>query len=303
MSPRNQATQLFRNAQEQIINALETVDGKSKFSTDRWTRPDKKGGDGGGGTTRILRRGAVFEQAGVSFSEVFGTLPKEMAHILTNLPNDAEFYACGVSLVIHPHSPMIPTTHANFRYLEVADRAWFGGGMDLTPYYFYPEDAEHFHRTIKETCDRFGPSLYPKFKADCDTYFYLPHRDETRGVGGIFYDYLGKEDPINFDSYVRFSQEISETFIPAYLPIVEKRMVESWDEAQKNFQLLRRGRYVEFNLLYDRGTLFGLRTQGRTESILMSLPPEVRWDYCFTPTPDSREAQLLDVLQNPRDWV
>jgi len=303
MTLNQQSSELFRQVQAEIIASLEAIDGKATFSTDQWERPDKKGSHGGGGTTRILRDGAVFEQAGVSFSEVHGTLPKEMASLMSNLPQDAQFYACGVSLVIHPHSPMIPTTHANFRYLEVDKRSWFGGGMDLTPYYLFAEDASHFHQQIKLSCDRFGSSLYPKFKADCDAYFYLPHRDETRGIGGIFYDYLGKEDPMNLNSYFSFSKDISRTFIPAYLPIVEKRIKENWTEEQKHFQLIRRGRYVEFNLLYDRGTLFGLRTQGRTESILMSLPPQVKWEYCFEPEEGSKEAELIDTLKNPREWV
>ena len=212
------------------------------------------------------------------------------------------FFATGISIVIHPFSPMIPTTHANYRYLEVGDRTWFGGGGDLTPYYLFNEDAQHFHRTFKVVCDKHSPELYAQMKSACDEYFYLPHRQEARGIGGIFFDYLGREGPPAAD-YIPLVTGLLNCFQESYLPIVKRRMNESWGEQEKAFQLLRRGRYVEFNLLYDRGTLFGLKTSGRTESILMSLPPLVRWEYNFQPTAGSREAELLETLREPRNWV
>ena len=226
-----------------------------------------------------------------------------MTKKLLGTDGEAKFYATGTSLVLHPYSPMIPTVHANFRYLEVGNKKWFGGGSDLTPYYLFEEDARHFHKTAKNVCDKHDNCFYSQFKKECDQYFYLPHRKEARGVGGIFYDYLGKEEPEKLENFFSFAKDYSESFLDSYLPIVERRKDEPWTETQKEFQLLRRGRYVEFNLIYDRGTLFGLRTNGRTESILMSLPPTVNWTYNYQPTAGSKEAQLLEVLKNPRDWA
>lgn len=298
MQRRERATQTFRRAQQQICAELERCDGSGVFSSESWQRDG-----GGGGLTRILTQGSVFEQAGVNFSEVSGTLPEEMSATLTGRREPLPFYATGISLVIHPRSPMIPTTHANLRYLEVADRAWYGGGSDLTPYYLFEEDAVHFHRTIRDLCQRYDRTFYPRFKKWCDEYFHLPHRNEARGIGGIFFDYLGRDDAAILDTVEPFVVELAANLPEFYLPIVKRRMGEAWGEHERNFQLMRRGRYVEFNLLFDRGTLFGLKTGGRTESILMSLPPLVRWEYGYRPEPGSREAALYEVITKPREWI
>ncbi|MDW8282486.1 MAG: oxygen-dependent coproporphyrinogen oxidase [Myxococcales bacterium] len=277
--------------QQRICTALEDIDGVGRFRFDLWERPG-----GGGGRSGVLAEGAVFEKAGVNISTVFGELEEEFAK---SLPGDGlHFYATGISLVLHPRSPMVPATHANFRFLRRGNVAWFGGGADLTPYYPFHEDAVHFHRTLKEACDRHGADLYPRFKAWCDEYFFLKHRGETRGVGGIFFDYLQDDLPRTY----AFWRDVGEAFLPAYVPIVQRRRNLPYGERERRFQLYRRGRYVEFNLLYDRGTVFGLRTAGRVESILMSLPPLVRWDYGYVPEPGSREAELMDFLR-PRDWL
>ncbi len=294
---------LVQRLQAEISAALEAVDGEGTFIDDYWTRVDKSGDHGGGGLTKVMRNGRIFESAGVNVSEVHGLLPPSMSQKLIGEERDAKFYATGVSLVFHPHSPMIPTTHANFRYLEVESYSWFGGGADLTPYYLWEEDAVHFHRTLKNACDAFDPEYYPNFKKRCDEYFYLPHRGEARGVGGIFFDYLGKDDPENLPEIYSFVEQAGEAFLDSYLPIVHLRSDEPWDENQKKFQLMRRGRYVEFNLLYDRGTTFGLKTNGRTESILMSLPPNVSWEYNYQPPAGSREEALIQTLSQHREWV
>ena len=306
-------SEFYKELQESIAKSLELADGKAKFKIDQWVRKDLHGFEGGGGDTRIMSDGAIFEQAGVNFSKVHGTLPKEMTQHLLGQSTETEFFATGTSLVIHPHSPMIPTTHANFRYLEVGKeekrKAWFGGGMDLTPYYFFKEDAAHFHRVIKKACDKHNADYYSKFKKWCDEYFYLPHRKEARGIGGCFFDYLGKEDsPTNillFDKLFGFVKDMANSFVDAYLPIVENRKMLPYSEKEKDFQLVRRGRYVEFNLIHDRGTLFGLKTGGRTESILMSLPPQVKWSYNDTANylEGTREAELIAVLKHPREWI
>lgn len=293
----------FRQIQAEITSQLEECDGEAKFISDRWDRPDPHLAHGGGGETRVLSHGNVFEQAGVNFSEVHGTMPAEMNEKLTGSRSEEQFFATGVSLVIHPRSPMVPTTHANVRYLKVGEHAWFGGGTDLTPYYLFEEDARFFHRQIKEVCDRHDLQHYPKFKKWCDQYFFLPHRGETRGVGGIFFDYLGKDDPSQLDPIGAFVEAFGHALMSFYIPIVNRRKDEGWGDRERDFQLVRRGRYVEFNLLYDRGTLFGLKTGGRTESILMSLPPEVKWRYCYTPPEGGREEQLLEVLKSPREWL
>ena len=300
---REEASSYFQNLQRNIISALEAVDGGGTFTLDKWSRKDDSGADGGGGQTCILQKGTIFEQAGVNFSQVHGNLPPEMAGRLLGKSTSAPFYATGTSLVIHPWSPLIPTTHANFRYLEVSDKIWFGGGIDLTPYYLFSEDAIHFHRTIKAACDRHDSTFYARYKKECDDYFFLPHRKEHRGIGGIFFDYVGKEDPSGLFQTFSFVKDVAETFLHAYLPIVEKHRNENYGEHERNWQLLRRGRYVEFNLLYDRGTLFGLKTNGRVESILMSLPPEVRWEYDFRVKEGSKEKELLEVVGKAREWV
>jgi coproporphyrinogen III oxidase len=245
----------------------------------------------------VLEEGLVFEKAGVNFSAVHGNLPEQFASKIP-LGTGTEFFATGISLVFHPRSPMVPAVHANFRYFEKGDAAWFGGGTDLTPCYPYPEDAAHFHRTLKQACDVHDIEFYPRFKKWCDEYFALPHRGEMRGIGGIFFDYV-QGDP---EKHFAFVQGLGDTFLDAYLPIATRRMHEPYGESERQYQLYRRGRYVEFNLLYDRGTIFGLETRGRTESILMSMPPLVRWVYDFKPAPGSREEKALEFFQ-PRDWA
>lgn len=290
----------LRSLQARIVASLEEIDGKEKFGLDRW---DRSGG--GGGESRVLVGGAVFEQAGVGFSLVFG---REMpASATKNRPELAGqgFQAMGVSLVLHPVNPYVPTTHANFRFFSTnaADGEslwWFGGGFDLTPYYPFHDDVLHWHRKAREACDPFGDDIYEKYKKWCDEYFYLGHREETRGVGGLFFDDLNEPD---FETSFALTKSIGDQFLPAYLPIVEARKDHKYGERQREFQLYRRGRYVEFNLIYDRGTLFGLQSGGRTESILMSLPPRVRWEYNWKPEPGSPEADLYDNYLKPRDWL
>lgn len=288
---RERTESYFKQLQENIAAAVEALDGQ-RFREDSWSRAG-----GGGGRTRVLENGTVFEKAGVNFSSVHGNLPPEFA---AKIPkgDGTEFFATGVSLVFHAQNPMVPAVHANFRYLEKGQAAWFGGGMDLTPTYPYAEDATHFHRTLKAACERHDPEYYPRFKKWCDEYFFLKHRGEMRGVGGLFFDYLDEDR----DKTFAFVQDVGNTFLDAYLPIAKRRMSEPFGERQRQYQLYRRGRYVEFNLLYDRGTIFGLETRGRTESILMSLPPLVRWVYDFNAEPGSVEAAALDFFQ-PKDWA
>jgi coproporphyrinogen III oxidase len=292
----DRAAAFFRELQSTICGALAAADGQVDFGADAWERPG-----GGGGVSRILAEGAVFEKAGVGWSRVEGELPADYA---AQLPGEGRsFRATGVSLVLHPRSPKIPTTHANFRFLEKGDTAWFGGGADLTPYYFVRADAEHFHRALAAACDPHRPiGDYDRFKTWCDEYFFLPHRQETRGVGGIFFDYLGPPHHVDLEAVFAFVRDAGHAFLAAYLPIVERHKRASWSEAERTWQLQRRGRYVEFNLLYDRGTVFGLKTNGRTESILMSLPPLCRWDYDARPAPDTPEAELIAHL-TPTDWL
>lgn len=298
-----QAAELYKSIQTHICAGIESFEPTARFRNDEWQRTDSKGSAGGGGLTRILSGGEVFEKAGVNFSAVHGTMPASFAAKLGGPSEDVPFFATGVSLVIHPYSPMVPTTHANWRYLELGERSWFGGGSDLTPYYLFEEDAKHFHAVLKATCDKHNASYYPRFKKGCDEYFYLPHRKETRGIGGIFYDYLGRDEQVDLDATLAFSKDLGFAFTEQYLPIVARRKNTPYTEKEKDFQLLRRGRYVEFNLLYDRGTHFGLQTGGRIESILMSLPAVVHWEYCPTVEPGSREEQLITTLMNPREWV
>ena len=288
----------FKTLQERISNALEVCDGKATFFHDDWQHHS-----GGGGQARIIQNGAVFEKGGVNFSAVNGVLPQRMATRM-NLTGEPSFFATGVSVVMHPQNPFVPAAHCNFRYFESYDDAgnisdfWFGGGADLTPCYPYLEDAEHFHVTLKVACDPFGTDLYSKYKAQCDSYFFLPHRQETRGVGGIFFDYLRGDFAQNF----AFLKAVSNSFLEAYLPIVERHKLEPFTTLEREWQEIRRGRYAEFNLAFDRGTQFGLATNGRTESILMSLPPVTRWVYNHTPEINSREAQLQEFLK-ARDWL
>ncbi len=291
MTVQKRAEELFLSLQATICEALERADGAACFRSDNWERSG-----GGGGLTRVIERGALFEKGGVNFSSVHGELDERMAG---EMPGEGtQFSATGISLVIHPLSPRVPTVHANFRCLRRGSALWFGGGADLTPYYPVREDVVHFHRTWKEGCDADDGALYPRFKKWCDDYFFLPHRDETRGVGGIFFDYL-QRDP---ERDLALVERLGRAFLTAYLPIVERRRNDNYGERERSFQLLRRGRYVEFNLLYDRGTIFGLRTGGRTESILMSLPSEVRWGYDVKFPAGSAEAQLSEWLK-PQEWL
>jgi len=293
---KDRAREFFAELQSSICAELEAADGGAQFGEDRWTHAPG-GAGGGGGISRMLAGGKVFEKTGVNLAAVTGRLSERLAERLEVAQDD--FFATGISLVAHPLSPMIPTAHMNFRYLELPTKAWFGGGADLTPYYLFEEDVRHFHRTWKAVCDRHDSSYHPRFKSWCDEYFFVKHRDEARGVGGIFFDYLSDD----LERVFSFVREAGREFLRAYLPIVERRRAEPWWDAQREWQLIRRGRYVEFNLVHDRGTLFGLETGGRTESILMSLPPLVRWSYDQRPTPGSREADLLAVLRTPREWV
>ncbi len=292
------ARRFFSELQRQICRELEAIDGEAVFGEDPWRHGPE--GESGGGLTRVLVDGGVFEKAAVNFSAVEGDLPERLAARL-GVPA-RPFKATGLSLVLHPRSPMVPTAHMNVRYLSLGGegeaRSWFGGGTDLTPYYLFEEDAVHFHRCLKEVCDRHDVADYRRFKKACDEYFHLAHRDEARGVGGIFFDYLADD----LDAVFGFVQEVGRVFLPSYLPIVRRRIDEPWSEREREWQLVRRGRYVEFNLIHDRGTLFGLETRGRTESILVSLPPAVRWAYGHEP-PGEREESLLKVLREPVDWV
>ena len=289
----------FAEIQTGICRALEELDGEARFSIDRWERPG-----GGGGVSRALAGGALFEKAGVNWSRVDGELP---ANFAGQLPGEGtRFRAAGVSLVLHPRSPMVPTVHANVRCLEKGERTWFGGGADLTPYYLWREDAVHFHATWRAVCARHpGVADHRRFKTWCDEYFHLPHRGERRGVGGIFFDYLEGGPGGDLEAVRAFTADVGRSVVAAYAPIAERRRSEPWGEGERAWQLLRRGRYVEFNLVYDRGTVFGLKTGGRTESILMSLPPLAGWEYdAPEPAAGSREAELLAVLRQPvDDWL
>ncbi len=294
-------TNFIHQLQNEICAALEQEDGKAKFVEDEWQREG-----GGGGKTRILTNGNVFEKGGVNTSVVYGVLPPVMQENLG--VSQGNFFACGISLVLHPYNPFVPTVHANYRYFELYDEAgniveqWFGGGSDLTPYYLFDEDAAHFHHIQRTTADALDTVLYPKYKAACDKYFRNHHRDEARGIGGTFFDYLGKGQQ-NLPFWFDFTTRMGNAFLPSYLPIVQKRKNTPFSEQQKYWQEIRRGRYVEFNLIHDKGTLFGLKTNGRIESIFMSLPATVRWDYNFQTEPNSPEAVLLAVLKTPKEWV
>ena len=318
---RDRVKQFMQQLQDKICDALAKLDGVGTFKEDSWEREE-----GGGGRSRVLRDGGVFEQGGVNFSEVWGSqLPPS---ILAQRPEAAGhgFFATGTSMVLHPRNPYIPTVHLNYRYFEAGPVWWFGGGADLTPYYPFAEDAAHFHRTLKQVCDTQHPEYYPVFKRWCDEYFYLKHRQETRGVGGLFFDYqdgtgalyrgphkdsaaaaysdsIEVVKPRSWEDIFAFVQECGEAFLPSYVPIVERRKGMEYGEKERNFQLYRRGRYVEFNLVYDRGTIFGLQTNGRTESILMSLPPLVRWEYGYQPEPNTPEADLYETFLKPQDWA
>ena len=286
--------------QDTICAELAEEDGEADFLTDEWQRPE-----GGGGRSRVLTEGAVFERAGVNFSHVRGaSLPPSASASRPELAGRS-FQAMGVSLVIHPRNPHVPTSHANVR-MFVAEKPgevpvwWFGGGYDLTPYYGYREDCVSWHRVAADACAQFGGDVYPRFKAWCDEYFYLKHRREPRGIGGLFFDDLNEWD---FATCFAFMRSVGDSYLKAYRPIVQRRKDQAFSDSERHFQLYRRGRYVEFNLVYDRGTLFGLQSDGRTEAILMSLPPLVRWEYDYRPAPGSREAELTEFYLQDRDWL
>ena len=320
---KTRVSQFMKNLQDEICHSLEKADRRGQFQEDNWQREE-----GGGGRSRVLKNGDLLEQGGVNFSEVWGE--KLPLSIIKQRPEAQghKFYATGTSTVLHPHNPYIPTVHLNYRYFEAGPVWWFGGGIDLTPYYPFAEDATFFHKTLKQTCDKHHEQYYPTFKSWCDEYFYLKHRQETRGVGGIFFDYqdgsyplyrgsstdktVSKDDaqisiseskPRTWEDIFAFVSDCGQTFLPAYLPIVEKRRDLQYGDRERQFQLYRRGRYVEFNLVYDRGTIFGLQTNGRTESILMSLPPLVRWEYSYEPKVNTPEFELYKTFLKPQDWA
>ncbi|HEY5407272.1 MAG TPA: oxygen-dependent coproporphyrinogen oxidase [Ginsengibacter sp.] len=291
--------------QEKICIVLAKEDGKETFATDEWERAE---GKGGGGITRTIQNGNVFEKGGVNTSVVYGKVTNPMRKQLQL--EGSKWFACGLSLVIHPANPYVPTVHANWRYFELYDEdgnvidRWFGGGTDLTPYYLFEEDAKHFHKTIKNAMDNFGKDLYPKYKKECDEYFTNTHRNnEMRGIGGVFYDHLKPTSQNDAEELLKFQEAIGNTFLDAYLPIVKRRKTNSYTDHEIKWQEIRRGRYVEFNLIHDRGTLFGLKTNGRTESILMSLPPRARWVYDYAPEKGSEEDKLLQVCLHPVVWI
>lgn len=292
----------IQQLQDTITSKLEAVDGLATFKEDLWTRPE-----GGGGRTRVIENGTVFEKGGVNISAVHGELPETMQAYFG--VKDANFFACGLSLVLHPKNPMVPTVHANWRYFEMYNNqgeivdSWFGGGQDLTPYYLFEEDAIHFHKTCKIACDKHHPTFYDTYKKKCDEYFWNTHRNEARGVGGLFFDYCKATNEMAMQNWYDFVTEVGNSFLEGYVPIVEKRKLLPFTQAQRDWQEIRRGRYVEFNLVHDKGTLFGLKTNGRIESILMSLPPHVQWVYDHQPETGSEEEKLLNVLKNPKNWI
>lgn len=295
-----QVKQFLCQLQDSICQQLEQEDSKAQFIEDNWQRPQ-----GGGGRTRVISNGAVIEKGGVNFSHVYGNqLPPSATQARPELAG-RNFEAMGVSLVIHPDNPYVPTSHANVRFF-IAEKPgcepvwWFGGGFDLTPYYGFKEDCIHWHQTAKEACQPFGDEIYPRFKAWCDDYFFLSHRNEARGIGGLFFDDYNEQ---SFEHSFELMKSIGEHYIKAYRPIVNKRKQLTFTEEEKTFQRFRRGRYVEFNLVYDRGTLFGLQSNGRTESILMSLPPEVNWGYDWKPEPGSKEEKLITDFLPHQDWL
>jgi len=299
-SPVEQVRSYLLKLQDSICNACEETDGTGCFREDEWSRRE-----GGGGRSRVMEEGGVFEKAGINFSHVFGSeLPPSASASRPELAG-RHFQAMGVSLVIHPRNPYVPTSHANVRFfIAEKDDAepvwWFGGGFDLTPYYGFRNDAVHWHRLAREACAPFGEDIHPRFKKWCDDYFYLKHRDEPRGIGGLFFDDLNEG---SFEHCFALMQSIGDHYLPAYLPVVERRKHMDYGERERDFQSYRRGRYVEFNLVYDRGTLFGLQSGGRTEAILMSLPPVVKWRYDWHPEPGTPEAELYEVFLKPRDWL
>jgi coproporphyrinogen III oxidase len=299
MKRADEVAELLRREQTRLVAEFEAIDGKGQFVEAPWNRSGL-----GGGTARVLEDGAVFERGGVNVSLVHGKrVPESLSRTQPELTGQP-FRATGISLVLHPQNPYAPSFHANFRYFEVAggDTWWFGGGADMTPAYGFEEDARHFHATLKECCDRHDPAWYPRWKTACDEYFFLPHRDETRGIGGIFFDRLSTVDGVSWEGCIAYVLDALTTLVPAYGPIVTRRSAMPFGDRQRQWQLLRRGRYVEFNLVWDRGTQFGLQTRGNTEAILMSLPPHAAWAFGVRPEPSSPEGELTGFL-TPREWV
>ena len=299
---KDQFYKYIESLQDRITSKIEEIDGVSIFKEDIWERRE-----GGGGRTRVIENGAIFEKGGVNISAVHGELPDVLRKQFN--VDEGDFFACGLSLVLHPKNPFVPTVHANWRYFEMYDSQgeivtqWFGGGQDLTPYYLFNEDAIHFHTVCKNVCDTYQEEFYPNFKKNCDDYFWNTHRNEARGIGGLFFDYLKETDMFTIQNRYDFVTAVGNSFLDSYVPIVEKRKNMTYEKSHKDWQEIRRGRYVEFNLVHDRGTLFGLKTNGRIESILMSLPPSVQWKYNYSPEEDSEEQKLIEVLTNPKEWV
>lgn len=286
----------FKQLQEQICLELENTDGKARFAEDSWERPG-----GGGGRSRVIKNGNIIEKGGVNFSAVYGETPDNILQAL-QLPK-SQFYATGISIVLHPVNPWVPIIHMNLRYFEMSEGTWwFGGGIDLTPHFVIPEDAVKFHQKLKETCDKHSPTFYSRFKQWADDYFFIKHRNETRGIGGIFFDRLNEKE-MKKEKLFAFIKETGEVFAPLYISIINKNKDKEFNEKDKQWQLLRRGRYVEFNLVYDKGTKFGLDTSGRTESILMSLPPLAGWEYDYVPKENTPEANTLSLLKKGLDWI
>tara|TARA_B110000467_G_scaffold68931_1_gene62713 strand:+ start:12754 stop:13659 length:906 start_codon:yes stop_codon:yes gene_type:complete len=301
MKMKNKFSVYIDSLQERITSDLEKLDGKSKFIKDNWEREK-----GGGGLTMILENGDVFEKAGVNVSKVYGNLPESMSKLLK--VDQSHFFACGISLVLHPKNPMAPTFHANLRYFELYEHnvlkdRWFGGGLDLTPYYIFEEDIVHFHKSCKKVCDSYNESFYSKYKRKCDEYFWNSHRNEARGVGGLFFDYCRESNEMNIDNWFSFISDLGNSFLKSYVPIIKKRKDLDYNNSHEKWQQIRRGRYVEFNLLHDKGTLFGLKTNGRIESILISMPPNAQWVYDQTPSKGSEEEKLLNILKSPKKWT
>lgn len=298
MDFKEKVAESYRVIQDEICRGLEKLDGAAKFKEELWERDG-----GGGGRTRIIQDGHIFERGGVNFSAVHGKLPKSVKESFK--VEDEQFFATGVSIVIHPKNPWAPIIHMNIRYFELNDDIrWFGGGIDLTPHYINEADAGFFHRSLKEVCDRFSTDFYPEFKIWADNYFFIKHRNETRGVGGIFYDRLTPiKTALTYEDIFRFSEDLGRSFVPIYQELINRTKDKAFDEKEKEWQLLRRGRYVEFNLVYDAGTKFGLETNGRIESILMSLPPHAHWAYNYKPQGGSEEEKTLNLLKKEIDWI
>jgi len=302
MISKEEISAAYQLIQDEICTALEQLDGKAKFEEEKWEREG-----GGGGRTRIMQNGSIIEKGGVNFSAVHGQLPAQIKKAF-NVEHD-EFFATGISIVIHPNHPMVPIIHMNIRYFEMPSEdsenpvRWFGGGIDLTPHYVFEDDAKFFHQSIKSICDQFDDDFYPRFKHWADDYFYIKHRNETRGIGGIFYDRLTASDTVSWETIFNFSQDLGRSFIPTYVELVSRNRDKQFTEDQQNWQYQRRSRYTEFNLVYDSGTKFGLETNGRIESILMSLPPTAKWVYNYQAQPGSEEEKTLSLLKKGINWA